>query len=239
MTDSTSIGVSMAQRILLVDDEVSVLKSVRAYLEREGFMVATAEDGMTAVQLAQTFQPNLIILDVMLPGQDGFSVLRTIRKSSEVYVLMLTASAGEIDRVVGLELGADDYLTKPFSPRELVARVKAILRRGRNAATGEQVMTFGGLQIDPDAHRVWKDGAEIELTPTEYDLLNTLSRHHRRVLSRQQLIEHVWGYDYFGDDRIIDVHIRRLRLKIEDDPQEPQYIITVRGAGYRFDGGAA
>ena len=229
----------MAQRILLVDDEVSVLKSVRAYLEREGFVVATAEDGLTALQLAQSFQPNLIILDVMLPGQDGFGVLRTIRRDSEVYVLMLTASAGEIDRVVGLELGADDYLTKPFSPRELVARVKAILRRGRNAASSEPLLVFGGLQIDPGAHRVWKNGAEVELTPTEYDLLFTLARHHRRVLSRQQLIEHVWGYDYFGDDRIIDVHIRRLRLKIEDDAQEPQYIATVRGAGYRFDGGTA
>ena len=130
----------MAQRILLVDDEVSVLKSVRAYLEREGFVVATAEDGLTALQLAQSFQPNLIILDVMLPGQDGFGVLRTIRRDSEVYVLMLTASAGEIDRVVGLELGADDYLTKPFSPRELVARVKAILRRGRNAASSEPLL---------------------------------------------------------------------------------------------------
>ncbi|MBL8147661.1 MAG: response regulator transcription factor [Anaerolineae bacterium] len=229
----------MAQRILLVDDEMSVLKSVRAYLEREGFVVATAEDGLTAVQLARSFQPNLIILDVMLPGQDGFGVLRTIRRNSDVYVLMLTASAGEIDRVVGLELGADDYLTKPFSPRELVARVKAILRRGRNASSTEPLLTFGGLQIDPGAHRVWKNGEEIELTPTEYDLLFTLSRHNGRVLSRQQLIEHVWGYNYFGDERIIDVHIRRLRLKIEDDSQQPQYIVTVRGAGYRFDGGTA
>lgn len=228
----------MLQRVLIVDDEVSVLKSVRAYLEREGFVVATAEDGGSAVELARTFQPNLIILDVMLPGQDGFSILRTIRRDSEVYVLMLTASAGEIDRVVGLELGADDYLTKPFSPRELVARVKAILRRGRDASANEPLLAFGRLQIDPGAHRIWKNGEEIELTPTEYDLLHTLARHYRRVLSRQQLIEYVWGYNYFGDDRIIDVHIRRLRLKIEDDPQEPEYIVTVRGAGYRFDGGA-
>ena len=228
----------MLQRVLIVDDEVSGLKSVRAYLEREGFAVATAEDGGSAVELARTFQPNLIILDVMLPGQDGFSILRAIRRDSEVYVLMLTASASEIDRVVGLELGADDYLTKPFSPRELVARVKAILRRGRNAGAHEPLMTFGSLQIDPGARRVWKNGAEIELTPTEYDLLHTLARHYRRVLSRQQLIEYVWGYNYFGDDRIIDVHIRRLRLKIEDDSQEPEYIVTVRGAGYRFDGGA-
>lgn len=229
----------MSQRILLVDDEVSVLKAVRAYLEQDGFQVATAENSETALQLAQTFQPHLIILDVMLPGQDGFSALRTIRRDSEVYVLMLTAKASEVDRVVGLELGADDYLTKPFSPRELVARVKAILRRGRDTQLGEPVLTYGGLKIDPNTRQVWKHDREIELTPTEYNLLFALVQNQRRVLSRFQLIESVWGYDYFGDERIIDVHIRRLRQKIEDNPQEPAYVVTVRGAGYRFDGGGA
>lgn len=228
----------MMQRVLVVDDETSVLKTVRAYLEQEGFVIATAADSQTALELARTFQPSLIILDVMLPGIDGFSVLRELRRESEVYVLMLTARAGEVDRVVGLELGADDYLTKPFSPRELVARVKAILRRGRNQHDSDPVLSFQQLQMDSEARRVWKNNSEIELTPTEYDLLYTLARHHKRVLSRQQLIEYVWGYDYFGDDRVIDVHISRLRIKIEDNPQEPTYIVTVRGAGYRFDGGA-
>ncbi len=227
----------MAQKVLIVDDETSVLKTIRAYLEQEGFTVATAVESLTALDLARTFQPDLIILDVMLPSMDGFSVLREIRRESEVYILMLTARAGEVDRVVGLELGADDYLTKPFSPRELVARVKAILRRGRNQNERDPELAFSQLRIDPVARRIWKNDNEIELTPTEYDLLYTLARHHKRVLSRQQLIEYVWGYDYFGDDRVIDVHIRRLRIKIEDSPQEPAYIVTVRGAGYRFDGG--
>lgn len=227
----------MSQRILLVDDEVAVLRTVSAYLEQDGFNVLTAEDSKGAIEAARNFQPDLIILDVMLPGMDGFSVLREIRHESDVYILMLTARASEVDRVVGLELGADDYLTKPFSPRELVARVKAILRRGRNDSVTSPTLTFHQLRIAPDARRVWKNDNEIELTPTEYDLLYTLARHHRRVLSRHQLIEYVWGYDYFGDERMIDVHIRRIRLKIEDNSQEPTYIVTVRGAGYRFDGG--
>ena len=226
----------MSQRILIVDDEVTVLKTVSAYLEQDGFDVKTAMNGKTTMELAQSFQPELIILDVMLPEVDGFSILREIRRESDVYILMLTAKAGEVDRVVGLELGADDYLTKPFSPRELVARVKAILRRGRNVNLAEPVLTFAQLRIDPDARRVWKVDEEIELTPIEYDLLYALARQHQRVLSRYQLIEHVWGYDYYGDERVIDVHIRRLRLKIEDNPQSPTYITTVRGAGYRFDG---
>lgn len=227
----------MSQQILIVDDEITVLKTVSAYLEQDGFHVTTATDSETAMKLAQTMRPELIILDVMLPGLDGFSVLREIRRESDVYILMLTAKSSEVDRVVGLELGADDYLTKPFSPRELVARVKAILRRGRTTDLVEPVLTFSQLRIDPDARRVWKGEFEIELTPIEYDLLYTLARHNRRVLSRYQLIEQVWGYDYFGDERVIDVHIRRLRLKLEDNPQSPAYIITVRGAGYRFDGG--
>lgn len=222
--------------VLVVDDEPTVGMTIRAYLERDGFEVAVATDGRTALTLAQTFQPDLIILDVMLPELDGFAVLRELRRMSDVYVLMLTAKTDEIDRVLGLEMGADDYLTKPFSPRELVARVKAILRRGRNANTPDPVLTFNQVKIDPNARRVWKH-SEIELTPIEYDLLATLAKHHGQVLSREQLIELVWGYEYFGDDRVIDVHIRRLRLKIEDDPQNPTYIVTVRGAGYRFDGG--
>lgn len=228
------------QRILIVDDEAQLQKTIRAYLEREGYAVESAMDGGEALAVAAAFQPDLVILDVMLPGLGGFAVLETLRRQSEVYVLMLTARAEEIDKVMGLTLGADDYMTKPFSPRELVARVRAILRRGRNIAgddvlTDETALTFSRLRLDTAAHRVWKDGREIELTPIEYDLLHTLARHVGHVLSREQLIEHVWGYDYYGDDRVIDTHIRRLRRKIEDDPATPVIVVTVRGAGYRFD----
>lgn len=228
-------------RILIVDDELPLQNTLRAYLEREGYEVETVGDGHATLTLVATFQPDLVILDVMLPGVDGFTVLQKLRHQSQVYVLMLTAKAEEIDRVLGLTLGADDYLTKPFSARELVARVQAILRRGRTAnATDtpealEPPLQMGRLQIDSAAHRVWKAEQELELTPIEYALLLTLVRHAGRVLSRDQLIEQVWGYDYYGDDRVIDVHIRRLRRKIEDDPDAPTAIVTVRGAGYRFD----
>jgi two-component system alkaline phosphatase synthesis response regulator PhoP len=170
---------------------------------------------------------------------DGLEVLRRLRHGhgrSDVYVLMLTAKADETDKIVGLTVGADDYLTKPFSPRELVARVKAILRRGRDAGLGEPVLAFARLRIEPDARRVWKDDELLDLTPIEFDLLHALARHRGRVLSREQLIEQVWGYDYYGDERVVDVHIGRLRKKVEDDPAHPTLIVTVRGAGYRFEG---
>lgn len=228
----------MQQRILVVDDEAAVRTAVQAYLEREGYVVQTAADGPAALAAARAFRPELVILDIMLPQLDGLAVLRDLRRDSEVYVLMLTAKAGEIDKVVGLEMGADDYLTKPFSPRELVSRAKAILRRGRGAPAGDAPLTFGRLRIEPDARRVWKAETEIELTPIEYDLLYVLARHAGVVLSRSQLIEQVWGYDYFGDERVIDVHMRRIRRKIEDDADNPALIVTVRGAGYRFDGEA-
>jgi two-component system alkaline phosphatase synthesis response regulator PhoP len=174
----------------------------------------------------------------MLPGLDGFEVLRLLRQDNaphlrEVYVLMLTAKAEETDKVVGLTLGADDYLTKPFSPRELVARVKAILRRGRGAAPAKPALQFRRLRLDPEARLVWKDDVPLELTPIEFELLHTLAR-HRGVLSREQLLEQVWGYDFYGDDRTVDVHIGRLRKKVEDDPAHPTIILTVWGAGYRF-----
>lgn len=230
-------------RILIVDDELPLRNTLRAYLEREGYAVETVGDGHAALTLAATFQPDLVILDVMLPGVDGFTVLQKLRHHSQVYVLMLTAKADEIERVLGLTLGADDYLTKPFSVRELVARVQAILRRGRTVTAAdspeppatEPPLQLGRLQIDAAAHRVWKRELELDLTPIEYALLLMLVRHAGRVLSRDQLIEQVWGYDYYGDDRVIDVHIRRLRRKIEDDPDAPTAIVTVRGAGYRFD----
>ncbi|MCC6168521.1 MAG: response regulator transcription factor [Caldilineaceae bacterium] len=228
----------MQQRILVVDDEAAVRTAVQAYLEREGYAVQTAADGPAALAAARAFRPELVILDIMLPQLDGLAVLRELRRDSEVYVLMLTAKAGEIDKVVGLEMGADDYLTKPFSPRELVSRVKAILRRGRGAPAGDAPLTFGRLRIEPEARRVWKAETEIELTPLEYELLYVLARHAGVVLSRSQLIEQVWGYDYFGDERVIDVHMRRIRRKIEHDADHPALIVTVRGAGYRFDGEA-
>lgn len=231
-----AIIIIMQQRILVVDDELALRTTVQAYLEREGFDIQAVIDGPSALAAVRSYRPALIILDVMLPGMNGLDILREIRRDSDVYVLMLTAKAGEIDKVLGLEMGADDYLTKPFSPRELVSRVKAILRRGRETAAVESPLTFGRLRIDADARRVWKDDIEVELTSTEYDLLHILARNAGTVLSRSQIIENVWSYDYFGDERVIDVHIRRIRRKIEDDPDNPAMLVTVRGAGYRFDG---
>ncbi len=225
------------KQILVVDDEVVVCNTIRAYLEAEGFKVETTFDGVSALEMVKTRTPDLIILDVMLPKLDGFEVLRQLRQFSEAYVLMLTAKGDEFDKVVGLRLGADDYLTKPFSPRELVARVQAILRRERTSTQHEaEVLQFSQLTIDPAAQVVKKDSVAVTLTATEFALLTALIRHRGRVLSREQLIEAIWGYDYFGDTRVIDTHIRRLRSKIEDDTAEPHYIITVRGSGYRFDG---
>ncbi|HBY93193.1 MAG: response regulator transcription factor [Ardenticatenaceae bacterium] len=222
-------------KVLIVDDEPIIVRTVRAYLEQEGFTVQTAADGPSALQAARAFQPDLIILDIMLPGMDGIEVLRRLRQESEVYVLMLTARTEETDKVVGLTVGADDYLTKPFSPRELVARVKAILRRGRGFGAGEPVLAFRRLRIDPGARQVWKDEQPVELTPIEFELLEALARHAGRVLSREQLIEQVWGYNYYGDERVVDVHLGRLRKKVEDDSANPTLLVTVRGAGYRFE----
>ncbi|MEZ4863828.1 MAG: response regulator transcription factor [Caldilineaceae bacterium] len=230
-------GHNMEQkRILVVDDEAPLRKTIQAYLLQEGYEVQGAEDGPTALKLFSTFQPHLIILDILLPGINGLELLQQLRRQSDVYVILLTAKADETDKIVGLRVGADDYVTKPFSPRELVARAQAILRRQRTTEQTNPMLTFDRLHIDPAARQVWKDAALVELTPIEYELLYTLAQHPKRVLSREQLIEQVWGYDYYGDDRVIDVHIRRLRNKIEDDGANPRYITTVRGAGYRFDG---
>ncbi len=229
-------------KILVVDDEAGIVSSVRAYLEREGFAVYTAEDGPSALKAARTFSPDLVILDIMLPGMDGLEVLRRLRQDrgsgpqvTDVYVIMLTARSDEMDKIIGLTVGADDYLTKPFSPRELVARVKAILRRGRSAGTEEAALVFKRLRIDPGARQAWKDDVPVDLTAIEFNLLSALARHRGRVLSREQLIEQVWGYDYYGDERVVDVHMGRLRKKIEDDPENPSILVTVRGVGYRFE----
>ncbi|MBX3054087.1 MAG: response regulator transcription factor [Caldilineaceae bacterium] len=225
------------KQILVVDDEIIVCNTISAYLEAEGFIVQTVNDGLSGLEVAKDGQFDLVILDVMLPRLDGFEVLRQLRQFSNVFVLMLTAKGDEFDKVVGLKLGADDYLTKPFSPRELVARVQAILRRERTSIPDEaQLLRFSHLTIDPAAQIVKKGDEVLGLTPTEFSLLMALTRHKGRVLSREQLIEIVWGYDYFGDTRVIDTHIRRLRSKIEDETDNPYHIVTVRGSGYRFDG---
>ena len=224
----------MANKILVVDDEQTLLSTVHAYLEQEGYTVQTAVDGRTALLIFRDFQPDLVVLDIMLPEVDGLEVLRQLRQTSDVYVIMLTAKADEADKVIGLGLGADDYVTKPFSPRELVARIKASLRRLSGRQTPKELISTH-LRVDEDARLAWKDGQPLDLTPIEFDLLHTLMRHHGRALSREQLIEQVWGYDYYGDDRVVDVHIGRLRKKVEEDPANPAFIATVWGAGYRFE----
>lgn len=230
----------MAIKVLVVDDEESLLKLARGYLEREGFAVDVARDGEGALALAKELKPDLVVLDVMLPGLDGVEVCRRLRQFSDAYVIMLTARSEEIDKIVGLSVGADDYLTKPFSPRELVARVKAMLRRPRGPAgqteTEEQrPLQFGSLALDLAGHRVYRAEAEVVLTPLEYKILTTLASAPGRVFTREQLLEKVWGYDYYGDDHVVDVHVASLRKKLEDDPSRPRWIATVRGAGYRFE----
>jgi len=222
-------------RILVVDDEPKIRKIVTSYLQQEGFDVSEATDGPSAVEMAERFDPDVIILDVMLPGFDGIEALRQIRTKSDVYVIMLTARSEETDKLIGLSVGADDYVTKPFSTRELVARVKAVLRRSRQSNGSESDrITVGPLTLDNTAHIVTVDGTAVDLTALEFELLGALASAPGRVYSRGQLIEKVWGWDFFGDERIVDVHVRKIRQKIGDDPAEPRFISTVRGVGYRF-----
>lgn len=236
----------MAEKILVVDDEVSLQETLTYKLQKEGYLVEVAGDGLTALELARSMNPDLVILDVMLPGMDGFEVCRTLRQETNIPVLMLTARDDEIDRVVGLEVGADDYLPKPFSMRELIARVKALLRRVRlireevGAAAQEgnlpQIMTFGNLEIDMTRREVRLDGVVVPCKPKEYDLLTFMGQHKSRVVTRELILERVWGWGFVGDSRTVDVHIRWLREKIEKVPEKPERIVTVRGAGYRFEG---
>jgi len=226
----------MTYKILAVDDESTLLNTVRAYLEQEGYAVQTAQNGRLALQIFRDFQPDLVVLDVMLPEVDGLEVLRQIRQTSDVFVIMLTAKADETDKIIGLGMGADDYVTKPFSPRELVARIKAALRRvGSGSAAQNTELVSGHLRLDVDGRLAWKQDTPLDLTPIEFELLHALMRHPRRALSRDQLIELVWGYDYYGEDRVVDVHIGRLRKKVEDDHTHPTLIVTAWGAGYRFE----
>jgi len=225
-------------KILLVEDERSIAEGLKISLEAEGFQVAWAKDGHEAVAAWERARPDLIVLDLMLPGMSGTEVCRTIRLRSDVPIIILTARDAEVDRVVGLEIGADDYLTKPFSTRELVARIRAILRRAPASSapfpTEDLPVEASGVRVDRARHEVTANGRAVDLPPKEFDLLAVLVEHAGRVLTRNQLIDDVWGSDYVGDTKTLDVHIRRLRGRIESDPQDPQLIQTVRGIGYRF-----
>lgn len=229
-------------RILIVDDEPNLVDLLRDYLSREGYTVATAADGPMGLEAARTLDPELVVLDVMLPGMDGIEVCRQMRRFSDAYILMLTARTEEIDKIIGLSVGADDYVTKPFSPREVVARVKALLRRPRVRGTSAQLdssegtavppVRIGSVVIDENTHTVTHDGKPVELTVKEFALLLMLARHPGRVFTREQLLEQIWGDEYY-DDHVVDVHIGNLRKKLEEDVTHPRYIATVRGVGYR------
>lgn len=220
-------------KILVIDDEPSILNLVSAYLRSEGYDFNTAEDGPSGLKAFKAFNPDLVILDIMLPGMDGIEVLSQIRRESDAYVIMLTAKSEEVDKVVGLSVGADDYLTKPFSPRELMARIKAALRRLQKTPSESErkVINLPHIRIDSGSRRVWVNEQEIELTTLEFDLLSSMAEHNGMVLSREQLLDKAWDYnDYFGDMRVVDVHVGHLRQKVGS-----QFIETVRGAGYRFE----
>ena len=236
----------MSDRILIVEDEKALRESLAYSLEREGYAVDSAADGLSGLDSARKNSPDLILLDIMLPGIDGFEVARKLRMEMNTPILMLTARNDEIDRVVGLEVGADDYMTKPFSMRELIARVKAMLRRVRlireevsHAPSGMAQMTeplvFGNLALDVDRHSATINGQVLELKPKEFDLLEYFFKHPGRAISRETLLQNIWGWEFTGDSRTVDVHIRWLREKIEENPSKPLRLVTVRGAGYRFE----
>ncbi len=225
----------MNEKILLVEDEKTLAKALKFSLEKEGFTVYVAYDGEEALEAVDRDEPHLVILDLMLPKIDGFEVCRTIRRESEVPIIMLTARDEDIDKILGLELGADDYMTKPFNTRELLSRIRAILRRtAQHTFTGNKVVRVGDIEIDLIKHRVSVKEREVSLTSKEYALLSFLASNPGRVYSRDLLLEEIWGYEYCGDARTVDVHIRHLREKIEEYPAEPYFILTVWGTGYKF-----
>lgn len=224
----------MGKKILVVDDEKKIVTVVRGYLEQAGFSVVVANDGKQALTVFRHEQPTLVLLDLNLPGMDGLDVARTLRKESSVPIIMLTARVEEADRLIGLELGADDYILKPFSPREVVARVRAVLRRVEGETTAAQVLQAGELTLDLSKHSVTLRNEPVELTPTEFDLLATLMQNPGRAFTRMQLLDRVQGQTFEGYERTVDAHIKNLRQKIGDSPQTPRYILTVFGVGYKF-----
>ncbi len=233
----------MADKILIVEDELILQETLAYNLKHQGYSVDTAGDGKSAIEKAKLTNPDLILLDIMLPGMDGFEVCRILRQEMNTPILMLTARDDEIDRVVGLEVGADDYLTKPFSMRELIARVKALLRRVRimkdlagSDTISHKIYSFGDLVIDETRKEAALNGLPLDLKPKEYDLLLFFAQHKSQALSREFILEKVWGWEYFGDSRTVDVHVRWLRERIEKDPAKPNRIITIRSTGYRFEG---
>ena len=221
-------------RVLVVDDEVPLTRVAASYLEREGFEVLIAHTGPDAVDTARTASPDLILLDVMLPGFDGIEVCRQVRQFTDAYIIILTARDQELDKVLGLSMGADDYLVKPFSPREMIARIRAMLRRPRTArgASSPEPLTWGAIALDPGARIITVDGEPVELTRTEFDILAALLAQPRTVLTRRQLTNAVWGTDWYGDDHVVDVHVAHMRTKLGDDASVPRYVRTVRGVGY-------
>ena len=227
-------------KIVVVEDDANLLATLKYNLEKDGYDVVTAIDGAEAVEKALKEKPDLVVLDIMLPKMNGFEVCRVLRKEMTVPILMLTAKAEEMDKVIGLEIGADDYMTKPFSMRELLARIRAMLRRTQMAVSGstgkETVIRIRDLEIDHARHKAFLGRKKLELTPKEFDLLAFLARNRGFVFNREQLLEKVWGYDYAGDTRTVDVHIRWLRQKIEPNPKKPEYFVTVRGTGYKLEG---
>lgn len=234
MTPSTD---RRPHRILIVEDEPGLAESVRYALETEGFEVSVADTGLAGLDLARRSAPDLVLLDLMLPEMSGLDVCRLIRTSSDVPIIMLTAKDAEADKVTGLELGADDYMTKPFSMRELIARVRAHLRRASKTgilAESNEVLRGGPIELDIDAHVTRVSGGEIELRPKEFELLESLMRRKNRLAARHTLIDEVWGPSYFGDTKTLDVHIKRLREKLEENSSKPRHIVTVRGLGYKF-----
>ncbi len=230
----------MADRVLAIEDDANLLETIKYNLRKEGYEVFTANDGEMALEAARKEKPDILILDVMLPKLNGFEVCRILRKEMTTPILMLTAKADETDKIVGLEIGADDYMTKPFSIKELMARIRAMLRRAKMieaaSAPGPVSISIGDIEIDTARHRACLAGKELELSPKEFDLLAFLAKNKGLVFNREQLLEKVWGYDFAGDTRTVDVHIRWLRQKIEADASHPKYLVTIRGTGYKLEG---
>lgn len=227
------------QTVVVIEDEENLAFTLQYNLEREGYAVRVANDGNAGLELVRTSPPDLLILDVVLPGVSGYDICKLVRRDSDLPILMLTARGEEVDKVIGLELGADDYVTKPFSVRELMARVRALLRRPRasiQTIVSQVILRSGDMEVDTFSHTVRKNGVVVEFRPREFDLLALMVANPGRAYSRDQLLEALWGHDYIGDTRTIDVHVRWLRKKIEEEPSSPRRLVTVRGVGYRFEG---